>query len=69
MAESIAELTLDREPPLNREREADPLHFLAGRRYTCYCGRDVVGTMLCPECADDMVDYFLRVARRPKPDP
>jgi len=42
----------------------DPLGFLAGRRYTCYCGRSVVGTMLCPACADEMVRYFLRVARQ-----
>jgi len=42
----------------------DPLGFLAGRRYTCYCGRSVVGTILCPACADEMVRHFLRVARQ-----
>jgi hypothetical protein len=48
---------------------ADPLGFLAGRRYTCYCGRSVVGTMLCAPCADEMVRYFLRVARQPNRAP
>ncbi len=34
---------------------ADALGFLAGRHYTCYCGQSLVGTMLCPSCADEMV--------------
>jgi len=34
---------------------ADPLGFLAGRRYTCYCGRSLVGAMLCDSCAEEMV--------------
>lgn len=69
MAQSIAELNVDPQTPAAHEPQADPLHFLAGRRYTCYCGRDVVGTILCRDCAQDMVDHFLGVARRPKPDP
>jgi len=44
--------------------EPDPLGFLAGRRYTCYCGREVVGSMLCPACAEEMVRHFLPVARQ-----
>ena len=47
-----------------RDAEPDPLGFLAGKRYTCYCGRSVVGTMLCPACADEMTTYFVRVARQ-----
>jgi len=49
--------------------EPDPLGFLAGRRYTCYCGRSVVGTILCGSCADEMARFFLRVARQPSRDP
>jgi hypothetical protein len=41
---------------------ADPLEFLAGRRYTCYCGRSVVGSILCPDCAEEMTDYFRSAA-------
>ena len=44
---------------------ADPLGFLAGRRYTCYCGRSVEGTMLCQACADEMVACL--VARKHLP--
>jgi len=36
----------------------DPLGFLAGRRYTCYCGRSVIGSVLCRDCAQEMADYF-----------
>lgn len=43
---------------------ADPLGFLAGKRYTCYCGRPVVGSILCRDCADEMTDYYRAVARR-----
>ena len=53
---------------LKTDLVADPLGFLAGRRYTCYCGRSVVGTMLCGSCADEMVGYFFRVARQPAAD-
>jgi len=35
----------------DRHCGADPLGFLAGRRYTCYCGRPVEGSMICPACA------------------
>ena len=38
---------------------ADPLGFLAGRRYTCYCGRSLEGTMLCPSCAEEMLDRLV----------
>jgi hypothetical protein len=63
MAEWTASVAVkDRRPA--PEAEPDPLGFLAGRRYTCYCGRSVVGTMLCDSCADEMVRYFLRVARQ-----
>jgi hypothetical protein len=64
MAESIATITGPGVAPPAHTAETDPLHFLAGRRYTCYCGRAVVGTMLCPDCAQEMVEHFLRVARR-----
>jgi hypothetical protein len=43
---------------------ADPLGFLAGKRYTCFCGRSVVGSILCRDCADEMTDYYRAVARR-----
>jgi hypothetical protein len=39
---------------------ADPLGFLAGRRYTCYCGRSLVGAMLCDSCAEEMVARLSR---------
>jgi hypothetical protein len=42
----------------------DPLRFLAGRHYICYCGRSVVGTLLCPTCAEEMVAYFVGAAER-----
>lgn len=45
-------------------RRPDPLGFMAGRRYTCYCGRSVVGSALCPECAEEMAGYFRAAARR-----
>jgi hypothetical protein len=41
----------------------DPLGFLAGRRYTCYCGRTVVGSILCRDCAEEMTAHFLRRSR------
>lgn len=45
---------------------ADPLGFLAGRRYTCYCGRSLVGSILCADCAQEMTNYFI-AARRLRP--
>ena len=47
-----------------RPSEPDPLGFLAGRRYTCYCGREVVGSMLCRACAEEMARHFLPVAKQ-----
>jgi hypothetical protein len=47
-----------------RASEPDPLGFLAGRRYTCYCGREVVGSMLCLACAEEMARHFLPVAKQ-----
>jgi len=48
-----------------RPDAADALGFLAGKHYTCYCGRSLVGTMLCPSCADEMVECLVI---RPRPD-
>jgi hypothetical protein len=62
---ALADFTKQRSAPA---AEPDPLGFLAGRKYTCYCGRSVVGSMLCRACADDMVRYFLPVARQPDED-
>ena len=46
---------------------ADPLGFLKGRRYTCYCGRSVEGTMLCQSCAEEMVACLVtRTHHRPQ---
>ena len=42
----------------------DPLGFLAGKRYTCYCGRSVLGSILCRDCAEEMTDFYRGVARR-----
>lgn len=42
----------------------DPLRFLAGKRYTCYCGRPVVGSIMCPDCAEEMAEYFTAARRR-----
>lgn len=41
---------------------ADPLGFLVGQRYTCYCGRSVVGSILCRDCADEMTAFYRAVA-------
>lgn len=43
---------------------ADPLGFLAGLRFTCYCGRSLVGSILCADCAQEMTDYFSAARRR-----
>jgi hypothetical protein len=43
----------------------DPLGFLAGRHYTCYCGKSVEGTMLCRACAEEMVARLSRHSRAP----
>jgi hypothetical protein len=58
---ALADVTEQRS---GRASEPDPLGFLAGRRYTCYCGRAVVGSMLCGACAEEMVRHFLPVARQ-----
>ena len=50
-------------PPIEAPVD-DPLWFLAGQRYTCYCGRSVVGSILCRDCAEEMAEYYLAVARR-----
>lgn len=50
-------------PPLQAP-VADPLWFLAGQRYTCYCGRSVVGSILCRDCTEEMAAYYRAVARR-----
>jgi hypothetical protein len=44
--------------------KVDALGFLAGKRYTCYCGRSVVGSILCRDCAEEMAGYFRSAARR-----
>ena len=64
MAQATVPSAVTKQGP-ERASPPDPLGFLAGRRYTCYCGRSVVGTMLCPSCADEMVLHFRRVARQP----
>jgi hypothetical protein len=46
------------------EGSVDPLRFLAGKRYTCYCGRPVVGSIMCRDCAEEMADYFTSARRR-----
>jgi hypothetical protein len=61
--------TLALEPGGSSERlgtstALDPLGFLAGRRYTCYCGRSVEGTMLCRSCADEMVACLVGAGER-----
>jgi len=53
------------EPP-RRPDAADALGFLAGRHYTCYCGQSLVGTMLCPSCAEEMVKCLV-IRRRGVP--
>ena len=34
--------------------------------YTCYCGQSLVGTMLCPSCAEEMVKCLV-IRRRGVP--
>jgi hypothetical protein len=42
----------------------DALGFLAGKRYTCYCGRSVVGSIMCGDCAEEMAEYYNSARRR-----
>ncbi len=65
----VTSLDLQPERALARPRRpdaADTLGFLAGRHYTCYCGQSLVGTMLCPSCADEMVERLV-IRRRAAP--
>jgi hypothetical protein len=65
---SLIESTPVTETPLVEAAALDPLGFLAGRHYTCYCGKSVEGTMLCQDCADEMVERlgrFVRLDRAP----
>ncbi len=66
MAVATAPSLEEVEPYANAAGSAsvDPLGFLAGRRYTCYCGRSVVGSFLCRDCADEMTAYFAAARRR-----
>ena len=64
---SVVDPAQTAEPPVSASAP-DPLGFLAGRHYTCYCGKSVVGTMLCQDCAEEMVERlrrFVRVDRAP----
>jgi hypothetical protein len=66
MAVAIAPSLEEVEPDAHVSGSAsvDPLGFLAGRRFTCYCGRSVVGSFLCRDCADEMTEYFAAARRR-----
>jgi len=66
MAVAIAPPLEEVEPDVQVSGSAsvDPLGFLAGRRYTCYCGRSVVGSFLCRDCAAEMTEYFAAARRR-----
>ena len=57
-------LDVDRELPGVRPAYADPLGFLTGKRYVCYCGRLVVGSTMCRDCAEEMAEYFGPARRR-----
>ncbi len=57
-------LDVNLELPGVRPVYADPLGFLAGKRFVCYCGRSVVGSTMCRECAEEMAEYFSSARRR-----
>jgi hypothetical protein len=46
--------------PESGPASVDPLRFLAGLRFTCYCGASVTGTTLCPACAEEMLDRLVK---------
>jgi hypothetical protein len=66
MAVAIAPPLEEVEPDVyvSGSASVDPLGFLVGRRYTCYCGRSVVGSFLCRDCAAEMTEYFAAARRR-----
>jgi len=63
MSTSAALLPTPAAEQLGTARPPDPLGFLVGRHYTCYCGKSVEGTMLCESCAEEMVT---RLSRHPE---